>query len=138
MRIGPLFFATGLWRDQPDARLHWNAGDLIKVLIQPIEPFSSTLTVSGRHCTTDKPLRFWYRGGGSGPPGFGEGTRPSPSLIETVGDEFVEIPSSMFRREPPLQMSGGYMIFPAPGNWRLEVRGGSRRLGTATVLLYAE
>jgi hypothetical protein len=129
--IGPLFFAAGDWRDETVARIPWaGAGDLIKVLVQPLQAVDSPLVITGHHCADQKPLRFAERV----PWTVGPGISPPPlALVEQTGTTRKEIPrppSSMPSTYATHITYGGYFLFTSAGSWRVEVRDGDRLIGS--------
>src|SRR5687768_13658923 len=59
VRLGPLLVSSGMWNDQPVARLGWGRPeDLPKFLIARVDPFERSLTLTGRRCEDGRALRF--------------------------------------------------------------------------------
>jgi hypothetical protein len=134
VEIRPLFFAAGNWRDQPVARIAWaGPGDLVKVLVQPVQTMESPLVITGHHCADQKPLRFSE----STPWAVGPAASSPPlAVVEQAGTTRIEIPappSSMPSTYAMQVTYGGYFLFTAAGTWRVEVRDGDRLIGSFVI-----
>ena len=137
-RAGPLWLVTGARGPRAVAELLPDYPTLVyptKVLIGVHRPLRAPITLRGRRCSDDRPLRFFYRNTGD--------TRDLPdagpaSELEHMGDRVATLAAG----EPPITVPGlgypGYMLFSGPGNWKVSVRRGRRLLGTAIIRVVAQ
>lgn len=134
VRVGPIFVATGEWRDAPDATILWaGPGHPVKVLIQTLERIEHSLVVEGRRCDDGRPLRFAK----DGLPWVGPPRSPPPvDVIERLTQTRLDITATLpyLADEYVQTLDGGYFIFTAPGSWRVEVRDGDHLIGTFVLL----
>lgn len=134
VKAGPIWFITGrairLAPHYPD-RVY-----LTKVLIQAPKPLANNLTLTGFKCVSATPLRFWY-------PRRGEPPYPTDAYLSS-SEELREAGVAAavlyrFRHAQPTTRYGpltdyrGFILFSAPGVWKIIVRSGTRVVGTAVL-----
>jgi hypothetical protein len=95
-----------------------------KVLISSRRPIRSTITLTGVGCNTGTPLRFAFDSTSI------PGTRPlSAAELQRDGTPLATVgpaPNAPYKRT-------GYILFPAPGVYRIDLHQHDRRIATVTV-----
>jgi len=103
-----------------------------KVLIFVRRPLRAPITLRGRRCSDGRALRFWYRADDGEPPGAG-----SSSQLEQAGDLVAQLHPG----EPPITQPAlgypGYVLFSAPGRWKVSARQNGRLVGTVVFRVVA-
>jgi hypothetical protein len=136
VRAGPLWF-DGIG---PNATLdgYPDAIHATKMVIYAPKRPTSTFTVRGFECATGRSLRFWYPRPDHGSP------LPTPTAASdvlrrsgTLTAVLYRFGQGDFRNYPPGLDYHGYILFAAPGTWKVTVRSGSRILGSAIFELAA-
>jgi len=100
-------------------------GTPTRVIIHPVTDSAVALTMTGWSCTTGRPFRFWYLPIGS----YGElpqpvGRAPNEGALSvtlpvlTAGDDYL-----------------GYMLFPGPGRWDVELSNAKALVGNILFVL---
>jgi hypothetical protein len=90
----------------------------------------------GFECTTGRSLRFWY-------PTYGQASSPVAS-VPTTSNELRRVGTkvAVLHRfgQAGVAVAGGartdyrgYMLFAAPGNWKVTVRSGARVIGNVVI-----
>lgn len=112
--MGPLWL-HGFASSSGRAVIRLGAGHLTKVLIRVPHVAGETVDLQGKDCSSGQALRFCYDGG---PRSACRGSSAGVALekVELGGLDYT-----------------GYMLFPATGNYRLQVTRGSQQLGEAVV-----
>lgn len=130
VRLGPLLVSTGMWNDQPVARLGWGRPeDLPKFLIARVDPFERSLTLTGRRCEDGRALRF-----AEGAPWlFGAELTLDEIERRTIASREIYPPVPANVQGIDQLVFGGYFIFTAPGRWRIEARDGAEVVATAII-----
>ena len=92
----------------------------VKLLVYAPRPLSAPVTMQGRRCTDGRVLRFWYR------------REPLPldvpaseQMLLVAGDHeatFRPGEAAPRTRRGPRTDYRGYVLFSAPGRWKLELR----------------
>jgi hypothetical protein len=101
-----------------------------KVLIYVQRPLRAPIRLRGRRCSDGRPLRFFYRNAGD----LRDLPQAGPAAdLERVGDRVATLAAG----EPPTVVPAlgypGYMLFSAPGKWKVSVHRGRRLLGSAII-----
>lgn len=86
----------------------------------------SDLTLRAYQCASGLPLRFWYR---SDPLTFPDGFPTTEDELRHKGDLSVRFPATKKLRGT----YSGYMLFWAPGNWRLVLSAGRTTVASVVV-----
>jgi hypothetical protein len=108
------------------AEKSFSPGFPTRVVIRGREVMPSDLTLRGYRCATDQRLRFWYR---SEPLEFLNGFPATDKELQLKGDLSLRFPATK-------KIGGtysGYMLFWAPGKWRLVLSAGRTTVGTVVV-----
>jgi len=128
-RAGPIWFIPGVTSTRAIIQLLPRYPEELyptKVLIFVRRP------LRGRRCSDGKALRFWYRADDGEPPGAG-----SSSQLEQVGDLVAELQAG----EPPITQPAlgypGYILFSAPGKWKVSAWQNGRLVGTVVFRVVA-
>ncbi len=118
LRLGPLWFhgfvrraRTAIIPGPPPPNL------LTKVLIEHV-PGTGTVQLTGASCTTGTSLRFCY---GTCIPGGG-----GPTSVPSTPQVVIDLASSGYP---------GYMLFPAPGRYRLSAEEAGHALGAVVAVV---
>lgn len=129
---GPLFFSAFSPGQTTAVLKDFASGYPYKVLVQPMQPLSKTVKLMGWNCSTNKPLRFWYRDGlpfAHVPAG--------PAEFAVAGDLVATFsPSSGDSSGQPSGYTG-YMLFTQPGQWKVSVEESGTMIGSAVFLVKA-
>jgi hypothetical protein len=127
--LGPLVlpFNDGAGR----AKKVYVTGFPTRVVIRGRTARRSDLTLRGYSCDSGLPLRFWYR---NQPLTFPFGFPATEEELQQKGDLSVKFPATKKLGEK----YSGYMLFWAPGDWRLVLTGAGRRLGSVVVRVSEE
>jgi hypothetical protein len=129
--LGPLFFDAFEKRADSAAVLSdFSPGYPYKVLIQPVEAFSTPVQVQGWSCSNGSGLRFWYH---EGPP-FATVPVTAQQLAFT-GDLVASLGPTLSSLSGTLAGFTGYMMFTATGKWKISVSKDGRNLGSAIFLV---
>jgi hypothetical protein len=97
-----------------------------RVVIRGRAALRSDLTLRGYQCSTDQRLRFWYR---NEPLTFPSGFPATDDELRHKGDLSVRFPATK-------KIGGtysGYMLFWAPGKWRLVLSAGRTTVASVVV-----
>jgi hypothetical protein len=130
VRAGPLWF-DGI---RPHATLtgYPDAIGATKVVIFAPKRPTTTFTVRGFECATGRSLRFWYPRPDGGAP------LPTPTATSDVLRRsgtptavLYRFGQGDFRDYPPGLDYHGYILFAAPGKWKVIVRSSQHILGSA-------
>ena len=134
-RAGPIWFIPGAASARAIIQLLPRYPDELyptKVLIFVRQPLRAPITLRGRRCSDGKALRFWYRAEDGEPPGAGSSTQ-----LEQTGDLVAQLQAG----EPPITQPAlgypGYMLFFAPGKWKVSARQNGRLVGTVVFRVVA-
>ena len=123
--LGPLVFRFNDGRDGV-AEKSFSSGMPTRVVIRVRAVVPSDLTLRGYRCTTSQRLRFWYR---NGPLEFPNGFPATDEELRLKGDLALRFPATK-------RIGGtysGYMLFWAPGKWRLVLGSGRMTVGSVVV-----
>ena len=127
--LGPLVLAfnDGAGR----AKKVYATGFPTRVVIRGRMARRSDLTLRGYNCDSGLPLRFWYR---KEPLTFALGFPTTNEELQQKGDRTVRFPATT-------KVGGtysGYMLFWAPGDWRLVLSGAGRATVGSVVVRVSE
>lgn len=123
-RAGPIWFsAFGPVRSGKAVVQDFFKGFPTKIVIHPDQSPHPEVQIRGTGCSSGKLLRFCYDQGSCG---F-NGHPVSEQELETRGDAAVTIAANQKVDH------GGYMLFPRPGKYWVEVDEGSRLLGSVVL-----
>jgi hypothetical protein len=128
--LGPLVIRFNDGR-QGVAEKSFSSGFPTRVVIRVRAVVPSDLTLRGYRCGTSKRLRFWYR---NGPLEFPTGFPARDEELQLKGDLTVRFPATR-------KIGGtysGYMLFWAPGKWRLVLSAGGTTVGSVVVRVTEE
>ena len=128
--LGPLVIRFNDGRDGV-AEKSFSSGMPTRVVIRVRAVVPSDLTLRGYRCTTSQRLRFWYR---NGPLEFANGFPATDDELQHKGDLSLRFPATR-------RIGGtysGYMLFWAPGNWRLVLSAGRTTVGSVVVRVVEE
>jgi hypothetical protein len=115
-RVGPFTFHPAYFADRPE---------FTRVILHPVTPTTTPLTLTGWSCDTGRPFRFWY------PPYEVNGEVPQPvSRAPNEGELTVTVPA-LAAGDDFL----GYMLFPKAGRWDVELWNGSALVGNILFVL---
>ena len=135
-QAGPIWFIPGVTSPRAIIQLLPRYPEELyptKVLIFMRRPLRAPITLRGRRCSDGKALRFWYRAEAGESPGAG-----SSSQLEQAGDLVAQLKAG----EPPITQPAlgypGYILFSAPGKWKVSARQGDRLLGSVVFRVVAE
>lgn len=103
-----------------------------KIVTFVLKRVRKSLTLRGWRCTDGKPLRFWY----------GDPKRPNPwppwedtafpltqQQLETLGSLTANLPPTPGPTKATRYGYGGYILFSSEGDWKIQLRQGSRLVG---------
>ena len=113
------------------AEKSFSSGFPTRVVIRGRAVVPSDLTLRGYRCATDQRLRFWYR---NEPLEFLNGFPATDKELQLKGDLSLRFPATK-------KIGGtysGYMLFWAPGRWRLVLSAGRTTVGTVVVRVTEE
>ena len=113
------------------AEKSFSSGFPTRVVIRGRAVVPSDLTLRGYRCGTSQRLRFWYR---NGPLEFPNGFPATDEELRLKGDLALRFPATK-------RIGGtysGYMLFWAPGKWRLVLSAGRTTVGTVVVRVTEE
>jgi hypothetical protein len=124
-RAGPVAFRDFHRDEQVAAIADFVPGYPTKVLILPFTSLQAAVTLQGWRCADGQPLRFWYGGGVP----F-TSLPASEAVLASTGDLVATL-----EPQPTPSMGGrmsypGYMLFTAPGAWKVVVRRNGSVLGS--------
>ena len=128
--LGPLVLRLNDGNDGV-AEKTFSHGFPTRVVIRGRTAVPSDLTLRGYRCGTDQRLRFWYR---SEPLEFLNGFPATDKELQLKGDLSLRFPATR-------KIGGtysGYMLFWAPGKWRLVLSAGRVTVGTVVVRVTEE
>ena len=115
-RVGPFTFHPAYFG---------TLGTPTRVIIHPVTASAVALTMTGWSCSTGRPFRFWY------PPYGSSGDLPQPvNRAPDQGAPSVTIPA-LAAGDDYL----GYMLFPGPGRWDVELRNANVLVGNILFVL---
>ena len=128
--LGPLVFrfndgSVGV------AEKRFSSGFPTRVVIRGRAVVPSELRLRGYRCGTDQRLHFWYR---NEPLEFQNGFPATDRELQLKGDLSLRFPATK-------KIGGtysGYMLFWAPGKWRLVLSAGRTTVGTVVVRVTEE
>ena len=123
--LGPLVLRVNDGRDGVAEKI-FTPGFPTRVVIRGRAVRRSDLMLRGYQCGTDQRLRFWYR---NEPLTF-------PSGFPTTDDELRNKGDLSLRFPPTKKIGGtysGYMLFWAPGKWRLVLSAGRTTVASVVV-----
>ena len=128
--LGPLVFrfndgSVGV------AEKRFSSGFPTRVVIRGRAVVPSELRLRGHRCGTDQRLHFWYR---NEPLEFQNGFPATDRELQLKGDLSLRFPATK-------KIGGtysGYMLFWAPGKWRLVLSAGRTTVGTVVVRVTKE
>jgi len=134
-RAGPIWFIPGVTSTRAIIQLLPRYPEELyptKVLIFVRRLLRAPVTLRGRRCLDGKALRFWYRAEAGEPPGAG-----SSGQLEQEGDLVAQLHAG----EPPITQPAlgypGYMLFSAPGKWKVSAWQNGRLVGTVVFRVVA-
>jgi hypothetical protein len=116
-QVGPLTFRPSYSPGHPDRPT--------RVIVHAIRATMTALSLTGWGCDTGRPFRFWY-------PPYGAHGESAPPIgpASTDGSLTVTV---------PILASGddfiGYMLFPGPGRWEVEIWDGQALVGNVLFIL---
>jgi hypothetical protein len=123
--LGPLVLRLNDGRDGVAAKF-FRPGFPTRVVIRGRAVMPSDLTLRGYQCGTSQRLRFWYR---NEPLTFPNGFPATDDELQQKGDLGLRFPATK-------KIGGtysGYMLFWAPGKWRLVLSAGSSTVASVVV-----
>ena len=123
--LGPLVLRFNDAQDGLARRLY-APGFPTRVVIRGRTPLKSDLTLRGYQCASGQRLRFWYR---AEPLEFANGFPATDEELQQKGDLSLRFPATK-------KIGGtysGYMLFWAPGKWRLVVSAGGTTVASVVV-----
>jgi hypothetical protein len=123
--LGPLVLRFNDGREGV-AEKSFSSGFPTRVVIRGRAVVPSDLTLRGYRCGTSQRLRFWYR---NGPLEFVNGFPATDEELQLKGDLSLRFPATR-------KIGGtysGYMLFWAPGKWRLVLSAGRTTMGSVVV-----
>jgi hypothetical protein len=123
--LGPLLIRFTDGR-QGVAEQSFSSGFPTRVVIRGRAVVPNDLTLRGYQCGTSQRLRFWYR---NGPLEFPNGFPATGEELQLKGDLALRFPATK-------RIGGtysGYMLFWAPGKWRLVLSSGRMTVGSVVV-----
>jgi hypothetical protein len=134
IRVGQIWFITGA--NSVDIGPHYpDSMYPTKILIvAPRPPLTADLTLRGFECVTGRPLRFWY-------PMPNQPSSPLATTGAVTSDALRNsgTVTAVLHRSGQAQATQigaprtdyrGYMLFAAPGKWKVTVRHGKRIVGS--------
>jgi hypothetical protein len=128
--LGPLVIRYNDGR-QGVAEKSFSSGFPTRVVIRGRAVVPNDLTLRGYRCGTSQRLRFWYR---NGPLEFVNGFPATDEELQLKGDLTLRFPATR-------KIGGtysGYMLFWAPGKWRLVLSAGRTTVGSVVVRVTEE
>jgi hypothetical protein len=111
------------------AAQRFSPGAPTSVVIRGRAPRRSDLTLRGYRCLSGEALHFWYR---DAPLTFSPGFPTTEAELMRRGDAFVRFPATRKLRGTYT----GFMLFWAPGDWRLVLSSRERTVASVVVRVF--